>query len=235
VSTEIQVPDAEVAITQGSTTFAFHDTTIVPSDTTGSSIGIRVYVSYRLHLDPGLRYDLAVTSPTRGSVSSQCVSLYRGTLTTEATTAGDIAVRVFPGVNATAYVVRLYIEYEVLRDSVWTVIRTEIPREMNAAGVSIYPTPVDRDVAIMVFAGSAYSTVISRIREEYGIVRLKRTLFVLTQLDNWLYAYYSVANGFPDSGTLRLDEPDFSNIQGGLGVFAATSETVVVRDTTGQM
>ncbi|MEK7671562.1 MAG: hypothetical protein AAB344_05010 [Bacteroidota bacterium] len=55
------------------------------------------------------------------------------------------------------------------------------------------------------------------------------------QLDDALYAYYTTANGFPDSGTLRLDEPDYTNIEGGLGVFALSSTIVVTADTLGNL
>lgn len=99
----------------------------------------------------------------------------------------------------------------------------------------MYPKPVSRENTRVVFGAAGYAAVVSQLRQRYtgGRVRLKGTRFVLTQLDNWFYAYYSVANGFPDSGTLRLDEPDYTNINGGLGVFAVSSETVVEADTSG--
>jgi hypothetical protein len=42
-----------------------------------------------------------------------------------------------------------------------------------------------------------------------------------TQVEENLYKYYNLANGFQDPYSIRTDQPDFSNIQGGLGIFGA--------------
>jgi len=44
-----------------------------------------------------------------------------------------------------------------------------------------------------------------------------------------LYNYYGIANGFRDPNTIRVDEPDFTNIAGGVGVFGGfVQDTLVV-------
>jgi hypothetical protein len=235
VSEETQVPDAQVTITQGDSVFQLRDTTLERSDTSHYTTRIKAYVTYVLHLQHGLRYDLSVVSASHGNATSHATSLYRGTLLPETDLAGGIAARIYPGVNSRAHIVRLYLEYEVREESVWVLKKTEIPSHVGEAGEYVYPRPVSRENTRVVFGALGYATVVSRLRQRYpgGRVRLKGTRFVLTQLDDWFYAYYSVANGFPDSGTLRLDEPDFTNIEGGFGVFAASSETTVAADTAG--
>lgn len=227
-STSTGISDARVMITQGDSVYQFRDSTLSPTR-------LKAYVAYRLHLTPGFRYGLSVTSPARGSVSSQATALYRGTMLTETNTSGNIIVRVFPGVNARAHIVRMYLEYESRNDSVWVPGRIEIPSYVTATGEFIYPKPISREYTRFAFGASGYAIVVSHLHQRYpgGMVRLKGIRFVLTQLDDWLYAYYSTANGFPDTGTLRLDEPDYTNIDGGLGVFAMSSETILVADTSG--
>jgi hypothetical protein len=53
--------------------------------------------------------------------------------------------------------------------------------------------------------------------------------YILTQVEPNLYMYYNLANGFQDEFSIRTDQPDYSNIQGGFGVFGAmTVDTVRV-------
>jgi hypothetical protein len=231
-STAAGIPDARVMITQGDSIYQFRDTTVERNDSTLSPTRLKAYVAYRLHLTPGLRYGLSVTSPARGSVSSQASALYRGTMLTESSTSSSITVLVFPGVNARAHVVRMYLEYESRNDSVWVPGRIEIPRYVTATGEYVYPRPVSREIQRVNFDALSYASVVAGLRQQ-GLVRLLRTVFVLTQLDGTLYAYYSTVNGFPDTGTLRLDEPDYTNIDGGLGVFAMSSDTILLADTSG--
>jgi hypothetical protein len=235
VPAETQVTDAQVRITTDDTVFQFRDTVLARTDTSHSTTGISAYVAYGLRLVPGVRYDLSVSSPSHGTVSSHTTSLYRGSLIPQTDPAGGIAARVYPGVNSRAHIVRLYLEYEVRVDTSWVAKETEIPSSVSGTGEFVFPKPVSREYTGAVFDAPGYAAVVAQLRQRYpgGMVRLTGTHFLLTQLDAWIYAYYSTVNGFPDSGTLRLDEPDFTNIEGGFGVFAASSETIVAADTAG--
>ena len=44
-------------------------------------------------------------------------------------------------------------------------------------------------------------------------------VFTLMIFDENISNYYSTTNGFLDDFTIRIDEKDYSNIQGGLGIF----------------
>lgn len=232
-----EVLDAHVIVTQGANTFTFRDTTVVDSQATPSPVRRRAYVVYGLRLEAGQHYTLMVTSPSVGSVSARATALYRGSLITETNVRGDITVRVTLGDNARAFLVRMYLDYRIRLDSVTQVQRRiEIPeRIFPTTGERIYPRPVSREYTSVGFTSGALSTIIAELRRENPgkpILPL-RTVFVLTQLDESLYAYYSTANHFPGSGTIRLDEPDFTNIKGGFGVFGMLSQTTYLADTTG--
>ena len=55
-------------------------------------------------------------------------------------------------------------------------------------------------------------------------IRIKGVWFVLTQVEQNLYTYYSIANAFQDAHSIRLDMPDWTNVQGGYGVFGGMVE-----------
>jgi hypothetical protein len=236
-SASTEVLDAQVTVTHGSRTFLFRDTAVVDTQAGRGPLTLRAYVAYGLQLEPGQQYTLAVVSPSVGNASARATALYRGSLITETNVRGDITVRVSLGANARAFLVRMYLEYRLRLDSVTQVQRrVEIPeRVFPNTGERIYPRPVSREYTSVGFTSGALSTIVSELRRQYPgntIVPL-RTVFVLTQLDDALYAYYSTANHFPGSGTIRLDEPDFSNIEGGFGVFGMLSQTTYLADTTG--
>jgi hypothetical protein len=226
---ETSVSDAQVTITHGATVFSFRDTTLHRIDTSRYRSGIKAYVAYGLRLQAGSQYQLTVVSPSIGRATGNGIALYGGVLIPDTDANGNVLVRVFPGSNARAYVVRRFLEYQVRVDSVWRTEQREIPRVVDGeTGEFIYQKPISRDLRTVTFSTEGYMALFSA-----GSLRLKRIFFVLTQLDDALYAYYNTANGFPDSGTLRLDEPDYTNINGGFGVFAMTTTTVVTTDTTG--
>jgi hypothetical protein len=234
MSTEPSVSDAQVTITQGTTVFSFRDTTLQRADTSRYRSAIKAYVAYGLRLEAGSQYLLTVVSPSFGRATASGVGLYRGVLITETDPYGNFLVRVFPGSNVRAFILRRFLEYQVRVDTTWITKLEEVPRAINSeTGELAYQRPVSRTITSVSFSASGYDIMVSRLRQRFpvGSLRLNRSFFRLTQLDDALYAYYSTANGFPDSGTLRLDEPDYTNINGGLGVFALTSTTVVAIDT----
>ena len=47
--------------------------------------------------------------------------------------------------------------------------------------------------------------------------------FELITLEGNLANYYSISNGYLDDVSIRLDEGEYSNIKGGLGIFGASN------------
>ena len=243
----LQVTDARVTVSYGNRTFAFRDTTLERKDQSGNRVDIHAYVAYSFLPEQAVPYTLSINSPSSGQVISTAASLYYGTLfvVTQLRTrasAEDIAVRVAPAINARAYFVRMFLEYETLSDTVWRRRRVEIPQDLRLNEATgdvefVYPTPIPRGSRALgasgleevLFRVGAYREIIARLNAEFptGTLRFAKAIFVLTQLDDALYAYYSITHGFPGSATIRLDEPDYSNIQGGLGIFGMSTEHTV--------
>jgi hypothetical protein len=80
------------------------------------------------------------------------------------------------------------------------------------------------------FSRPVYIAFQKNLIAQYGGFRLTSATFILTQVEANLYNYYSLANGFLDPYSVREDQPDFSNIVGGFGVFGAIVEDSVVVD-----
>jgi hypothetical protein len=243
VSTDTRVPDAQVTITQGNRTFLFRDTTIARTDTSRYTTGISAYVSYTLHVEPNLPYELSVISPSLGKVMSRAVSLYKGTMYVEnpprrSSSDADMVAVVTPVAPIRALIVRLFLDYDVLVGNDRVRKRIEVPQGIRPeTGEFVYPKPIPHAQSgtdRITFGVSTYAAILAQLNNQFpgGTLRLVQAVFVLTELDDALYAYYSTVNGFPDSGTIRLDEPDYTNVQGGLGFFGMSAETVLTVDLT---
>jgi hypothetical protein len=55
-------------------------------------------------------------------------------------------------------------------------------------------------------------------KDNYQFIGFQLDLLVF---DQFLAAYISTSNGFLDNLSIRLDEPNYTNITGGLGIFGA--------------
>ncbi len=61
-------------------------------------------------------------------------------------------------------------------------------------------------------------------KSNYTIVKIE---FEIIAMDKTLTDYYSVTHSFMDSFSIRVDENDYSNIEGGLGIFAVYNKQII--------
>lgn len=148
----------------------------------------------------------------------------------------DISVVFKAPPEARGFLARFYIEYEVLAPSV-SVERTEIPLRMLVSSGNVtlqYPElaplvpAIDRPFSVVTywsFQTEAYRFMLDDIVQQYGLsnLRFRAAIFHLYLVDESLYKYYHIANGFRDEYSIRTDLPDYSNVQGGVGVVGAIS------------
>ena len=146
-----------------------------------------------------------------------------------------------------ASMIRFLIEYEVNRNGVWEVERTEVPLVYtNIASDEdpgpVYPTLTRRVNSPTVggglpppettfFENVAYERTIALIHARYGSpnLRMKRVLMVLVQADRNFFTYYAFANSFDDRFTIRVDQPDYSNMVGAVGIFGSVATDTLAR------
>jgi hypothetical protein len=80
------------------------------------------------------------------------------------------------------------------------------------------------------FPRDIYVAFLKGLASQYESFQIISATFILTQVETNLYKYYKIANGFQDPYSIREDQPDFTNIVGGVGVFGAMVEDSVVVD-----
>ena len=71
------------------------------------------------------------------------------------------------------------------------------------------------------FRNIAYRKTLESISDHNSDVRFRRLVFYVIQFDEPLYNYFSTANEYGDKHSVRTDLRDYSNIQGGIGVFGS--------------
>jgi hypothetical protein len=227
---------AQVVISAASQNFVFHDTLLGPS--------LHAFVSQSFRPQPGKAYVLTIASRF-GNVSS----------TTTVPGHGDLAVpdqstllfpNLFPNANidivatlgsgTRGFLVRFILVYSLENDT--TILQeSEIPLSYSQdSGGQLTPQfpqlqrMVDPTPTIS-FPVTNYSQTIAQLTAQYGTrIIPKKEKFYLIQVDESAYNYYNVANGFRDVLSIRTDQPDYTNIQNGLGVFGSFNvDSLVIR------
>lgn len=236
-----EVTNASVRIVDGTTVVLFHDTLITVNGPSGNRT-VRVYVNNAFQPTEGKTYSLSVAVPGYDTVSSSFKGIFFGEVITNSSllskpgTEKFIPVRVATGLNSLAYLVTITLEYRVGSDT--TLRRKESPMAVtkNSEGIvtkKFYPTLAYRNGSAVAttqyetvsFETAAYLSAISEIKAEFGSsAKFVRAIVTLKQFDTNLYTYYSITNSFGGSASLRLDEPDYTNITNGFGVFGMMTQ-----------
>ncbi len=153
-----------------------------------------------------------------------------------------VSTRLAP--EAKAYIVRLFLEYEYFEGGTWNEGRIEVPKIASGGPggtvVWVYPSLTrrlgsisggDTGYQIMSFDHDAYLWALSQVQSRYLAqgLRFQNAVVHLTQVDVHLYNYYNIANGFQDPYTIRTDEPDYTNIDGGYGLIgSAVADSIAI-------
>lgn len=249
------VRGAAVVVTHGGVTVRYQETLIARPDTSRFSDNIVAYAANRFRLQPGKTYNLDVATPSDGSVHSSVtvpdtgwVTLFNpGMLSTrrvEDGTAEDLVAQVGISSLTAGYMVRFYLDYDLLRNSVWVHTRMEMPSVVviiDTARYYGYPKlvrrtstpgpPLSRQREGAYFMIRAYAEKLKDLKHQYGNnMWLRRAAFVLTQVEENLYTFYNIVNGYQDAVSIRLDMPDWTNIKGGIGLFGAMVEDTLYVD-----
>jgi hypothetical protein len=145
----------------------------------------------------------------------------------------DITVTIGVSPLTRGYVVRLYLDYLARVGSDWVHKRDEVPTSvLSASDTTVqynYPkltrrsSDVSQPYVNVHFPIAVYTAFFTKIVDQYGSdgYKMLTATYVLSQVEANLYKYYNLANGFQDEFSIRTDQPDYSNIEGGLGIFGA--------------
>jgi hypothetical protein len=158
----------------------------------------------------------------------------------------DFGFRAALAPEAMGFLGQIYIEYlRRLPDGTYQPERFQIPSKVDTISVGLdlyrysYPQPTRRSTAptphqsrgglTQFTEGILYSWVeyTARLRwlfESKGNdIKFSRAVFYLIQFDRPLWSYWNASNGFHDKLSIRLDDPDYTDISGGAGVLGSVT------------
>lgn len=246
-NTDTDLKGAWVTVTNDSVSYSLGGIVIPRTDKSRYTTNINGYLAQPFRYQDLKSYTLVVTS-SEGNASAVVTTPGPGVveanngfvLKAPQKYTDDISAKVRLSPVTAGYLLRLYVEFDVVVGSRTVHVRTEVPKGIRSTPEAsfVYDYPLlqkritDRILVfeIVYFSLNAYEAFLVDQVANYGEIKLTRATFVLTQVELNLYNYYNLANGFLDEFSIRSDLPDFSNISGGYGVFGAMRDDSVVVD-----
>ncbi|MBI5464630.1 MAG: DUF4249 family protein [Ignavibacteriales bacterium] len=247
IVTDNPVVDASVLLEAGGNAWPMKDTTVMRDDTSRYSSGIKAFVLNPFEPVGKTTYRITVNSPTMGQAYAETIMPGKGEINVSAIYMmntplkyldGSLLVSELISPTTQGVLVRMFVEI-ILTTAGNAVVRMEVPSSIlssaNTAGettrqIPIYPklsrtTYGDLSISqdyyqATQFSVEAFIYVLNLFDTQYAAkgFEYNRAIFYLYQTDKNLYRGYSITNGFNDEHSIRTDEPDFSNVHGGLGI-----------------
>jgi len=218
-----EVQDASVRIIGGGRTYDFKDT-VVSVEGGGSRTA---WINRALVPKPEVHYRLQVDIPGEAQLKGEATVPSRMYLRVERVRAdtGKGHVRVHPGVTGFAFAPEAF--YFRLWSETWKRLpsgdtlksRIEIPIYSSPGGGWVYSTPAR--AMETVFLPGVIEQIADQNEQPGDSVLARRVVAHGYAMDKPFYSYYKIARGFDDPLSVRLDSPDLSFIEGGLGVFGS--------------
>lgn len=242
----IQESNAAGQFTFGTSSFRFRDTTLQREDSSRYSPAVRAYVYFPMKIKQGRSYLLSVFSQKYGQATSTIAMPSQGSINASSFDIVDPwrsdegLLRLSIGLSSATrgYQVKFFIDYDVfIRDVGWKAQQVEIPQTILSGTdlmdmKAIYPQLIKRTSigsgvnTVASYPFSVYKKIIYFLRQTYhpDDIRFKQAVLLLIQTESELYNYVSVVNGFFDPKSIRLDQPEYTNIKGGVGLFGGFVE-----------
>jgi hypothetical protein len=255
-TTETSIVGGQVRVSAGSTVYQFRDTTITRVDKSRYSDDIAAYVAHPFALVRGETYTLNIQTDSGDDIAAEV----RVPQQAEITVSNSVGFRNpipfrddFFALSCRfssftyGFVIHAYLEYDIMENGVFVGKREEIPvaarDRIDCTNFRPAYHKLQRRRAVqpdlVTFDVLAYMSVLSRIWTENPLsqIRMRQVVFEVSEFDPALYTYVNLVNGFRDEFSIRTDEPDYTNILGGRGIFGAITQQIVsftLSDTTGK-
>lgn len=245
-----QVGNAVVTITVDTSVTLLRDTTYERDETTRYPDSIRAYVYSPGSLRRGQSYTLTADVAGYGTLTGTTVVPSVGivevgiesrtVITNPDINLRDILIYGTPAPNAEASMIRIFLEYEVATLNPGILKKEEVPvittnyvdcLTYDAAFPQIRRRQQSGGREVWTIPYVSYSRTIQKVLKvnEGHVVSFKRAIAVIVQADRHLYRYYSLVGGFRDEFSIRVDEPNYTNIQNGIGIFGSyTADTLSI-------
>ncbi len=237
ITQEQLVSDAVVTITDGNSLFSLKQSPLPRPDTSRYRTPFQAYV-VPLTPEYGKLYSLLVRSPEFDSVYAVIRLPGKPSLSLPGSFIlehpekfprkdEEITFDALVATGVMGILVRFYIDYEITTPAGTEQKHFEVPFLFHDPDYTIerasYPTLFRYSSGRFrhVYPNGGYISVLKKIIALHPNTRITftRAVFLLLQAEQNFYKYYKIANGFEDTGSIRLDQPNYSNIVNGLGVF----------------
>lgn len=249
------VPNAQVAIVDGSLTLMFRDTVVCQTDDAGLRWSGQAYACEPFVPLRSTPYRLEVRAegfPTvHSTIELPALPIFGIWPTTYAVLDNptkyqpldDILFPVKLGAGARGYIAQLFVVYRLFESGEWREERIEVPSFLRYGESDItllnlkyglYGTLKSKpasSIASGVYHNSLYQLALIQVVESTppsAPLIFDRVVFQLLQVEANLYNYYMVVHDFGDPHSMRLDEPLFTNISEGWGLFGGYSLDSIV-------
>jgi hypothetical protein len=238
--TDASLRGARVTIASLTGVLAFRDTVFPRLDTDRYALPINAFVATAFRAEPGKRYDLLVACEGRGTATASVtlpdrpiISIYPGELALQSPSSYNprsrFSLRTTLSPFAKGSLCQLFIDYQVFQDSIWKDGRVEVPYEIIADTLGVwaasYPklTRVFGNATSVSFKYWTYTRMLYKIYEQFEgkKVVITRAVLRVLQCEQSYYDYFNTVNGFKDGLSIRVDQPEYTNINGGVGLFGA--------------
>ncbi len=238
------IRDAIVTIRDGGLTMRLRDTTLPRSDTSRFKFPLQAYVAGAFKPLYGFTYDLrverqerevataSVSIPAKPALAVEISSFAVLDFPADHDSSADILFPITLGNGSAGYIGRFFVDYEILRGGEWVEGRVEVPSGFAFSGLRSYsflsyPILTHKPSASRtagVYKNQFYKYALASVAyKDFGTRRIvfNRVVFQLLQVEQNLYNYYVVMHANRDPHSIRLDEPMYSSINGGVGVVGA--------------
>ena len=237
-----QISNATVTITVNAVGTVLRDSVFQRNDTSRYQDSIRAFVYTAGTIQRGVPYSLSAVIPGYGTLTASTTPPSSGTieiendsrptLTNPDVNRSDVMFFAIPANNAEAHALRVFLEYEVPTLNPGVLVKEEVPLfttnyEDCLTYDAVYPQVRRRQQVagreIWMLPYVSYQRAILKILKsnEGHVVNFKRAMVVMIQTDKHLYSYFSLIGGFRDEFSIRVDEPNYTNVEGGLGFFGS--------------
>ena len=229
------VTGAQVVITGPHGSYILKDTLLQRPDTSRYKSPISAYTG-RWRAERGQTYTLTINAPGIGSTSATVAT--PGTAQTiywinggmldhpdsyQGTDYVGASTRFWESTKAFSF--QMVIDYVFLSAGEWMEESIEVPIAANSSfSYVVYPSVYK----VQVYAGGVYMKdnymkTLARIAKLHAGTKLifNRIVFRFLQIDQHWYDYYNTVREFQDPFSIRLDDPDFTNLSNGYGLFGA--------------